>query len=82
VAREGSDRLSEDDAHILAVESTEIFGHTLKLVILEPAEQLLDIDELRAAVARRLPTQPRTLQARRHLRAPLALGYGNRIRHR
>jgi diacylglycerol O-acyltransferase / wax synthase len=62
VAQEGSDRLSEDDAHTLDVESTEIFGHTLKLIIVQPGEQPLNIDALRAAVAQRLPTQPRAMQ--------------------
>src|ERR1700682_5155571 len=53
------DRLSADDAHILGVESAVITGHTLKLVVLEPGAGPLDIDALQAAVAKRLPTQPR-----------------------
>ncbi|MDT5095646.1 MAG: hypothetical protein QOH60_5009 [Mycobacterium sp.] len=57
-----SDRLSGDDAHLLAVESAAIFGHTLKLMILEPSDQALDVDALRAEVAQRLPSQPRATQ--------------------
>src|SRR6476469_1858701 len=56
------DRLSADDAHILGVESAVITGHTLKLVVLEPGASPLDIDALQAAVAKRLPTQPRATQ--------------------
>ena len=70
MTREGSDGLTqdlsqdlcEDDARILDIESTEIFGHTLKLIILQPAEESLNIDALRSAVAQRLPTQPRAMQ--------------------
>jgi diacylglycerol O-acyltransferase len=62
VAREDPDRLSEDDARILAVESAAITGHTLKLVILEPGAGPLDLDALRTEVARRLPSQPRATQ--------------------
>jgi WS/DGAT/MGAT family acyltransferase len=62
LSRGVSDDLSDDDAHLLDVESTKIFGHTLKLVVLQPAEDSLSIDALRASVARRLPAQPRTLQ--------------------
>ncbi|MCV7218466.1 DUF1298 domain-containing protein [Mycobacterium crocinum] len=57
-----SEPLSADDAHILSVESASITGHTLKLVILEPGVAALDIDELRASVAERLPSQPRATQ--------------------
>jgi diacylglycerol O-acyltransferase / wax synthase len=56
------DRLSADDAHILGVESAAITGHTLKLVVLEPSVGPLDIDALRRAVAKRLPSQPRAMQ--------------------
>ncbi|MFL5870982.1 MAG: wax ester/triacylglycerol synthase domain-containing protein [Solirubrobacterales bacterium] len=49
-----TDRLSPDDARILGLESTAIAGHTLKLVILEPADRPLDLDTLRASVASRL----------------------------
>jgi hypothetical protein len=56
------DRLSADDARILGVESAVITGHTLKLVVLEPGAGPLDIDALQAAVAKRLPTQPRATQ--------------------
>jgi WS/DGAT/MGAT family acyltransferase len=55
------DRLADDDARILRVESDVITGHTLKLVILEPGAAL-DIDELKSAVAKRLATQPRATQ--------------------
>ncbi len=62
MVRENSDRLSEDDARILGLESAVITGHTLKLVILEPGAAPLDIDALRAAVAERVLAQPRALQ--------------------
>ena len=55
------DRLSADDARILDVESAAIAGHTLKLNVLEAGEPL-DIDALRAAVEKRLPSQPRATQ--------------------
>ena len=50
-----TDRLSSDDARILALESAAIAGHTLKLVMLEPADRTLDVDELRASIHARLP---------------------------
>lgn len=56
------DRLSVDDAAILGAESATITGHTLKLVILEPGNGLLDIEGLRSVVAERLLTQPRATQ--------------------
>ena len=56
------DRLSADDAHILGVESAVITGHTLKLVVLEPGAGPLDVEALRTAVAKRLPSQPRATQ--------------------
>jgi diacylglycerol O-acyltransferase / wax synthase len=62
MVRENPDRLSEDDARILGLESTVVTGHTLKLVILEPGAGPLDIDDLRTAVAQRLPSQPRAMQ--------------------
>jgi WS/DGAT/MGAT family acyltransferase len=62
VAREVPDRLSADDAHILALESAAITGHTLKLIILEPATTPLDLDALRSTVAQRLPCQPRATE--------------------
>jgi hypothetical protein len=61
VEHEDPDRLAEDDARILSVESDVVTGHTLKLVILEPGAAL-DIDELKSAVAKRLATQPRATQ--------------------
>ncbi|MCS5718024.1 WS/DGAT domain-containing protein [Herbiconiux sp. CPCC 205763] len=60
MAGEG-DRLSEDDARILALESAVLTGHTLKLMILAPGTPL-DLDALRAAVSARLPTQPRATE--------------------
>jgi WS/DGAT/MGAT family acyltransferase len=62
VAREDRDRLSADDARILALESAAITGHTLKLIVLEPGTGPLDLDALRTAVAKRLPSQPRATQ--------------------
>src|SRR6476660_8356115 len=56
------DRLSADDAHILGVESAVITGHTLKLVVLEPGAGPLDVEALRTAVAKRLPSQQRATQ--------------------
>jgi diacylglycerol O-acyltransferase / wax synthase len=58
----GDGRLSADDAQILGLESAAITGHTLKLVVLEPGSGPLDLDALRASVARRLPDQPRATQ--------------------
>jgi len=49
------DRLSVDDARILALESAAIAGHTLKLVVLEPGAERLDLDALRESVEARLP---------------------------
>ena len=57
-----SDVLSDDDAHILNLESTVITGHTLKLLILEPGSLPLDLDALKSAVEQRLSTQPRATQ--------------------
>jgi diacylglycerol O-acyltransferase / wax synthase len=56
------DRLSEDDLRILDVESATITGQTLKLVILEPGTDALDLDSLRTRVLDRLPSQPRATQ--------------------
>ncbi|MQA73316.1 MAG: DUF1298 domain-containing protein [Solirubrobacterales bacterium] len=56
------DRLSHDDAAILALESDSITGHTLKLVILEPSDGPLDLEALRASVAARLASEPRATQ--------------------
>ena len=49
------ERLSADDARILALESAAIAGHTLKLVVLEAGSGPLDLDALRAQVDARLP---------------------------
>ncbi len=49
------DRLSVDDARILALESEAIRGHTMKLIVLEPASAPVDLEALRAAVDVRLP---------------------------
>jgi diacylglycerol O-acyltransferase / wax synthase len=62
VASRDPDRLSPDDLRILNVESATITGQTLKLVILEPATDALDLDSLRATVRTRLPSQPRATQ--------------------
>lgn len=58
---EKPDRLSVDDARILALESEAIAGHTLKLLVLEPGERL-DLEALRASVDERLAGEPRALQ--------------------
>jgi len=55
------DRLSADDANILALESDVLTGHTLKLMILSPGAPL-DLHALRASVATRLSGQPRALE--------------------
>lgn len=55
------DRLSPDDARILAVESPVVMGHTLKLNVLEPGTPL-DLDALRETVADRLGAEPRATQ--------------------
>ncbi len=54
--------LSEDDARILGLESESITGHTLKLMVLEPGDQPLDLDRLRSTVADRLAGQPRATE--------------------
>ncbi len=56
------ERLSADDAHILALESPAIAGHTLKALVLEPAPEPLDLEALRAAVDARLPAGSRGRQ--------------------
>ncbi len=58
---EDEDRLSPDDARILALESSAITGHTLKLLVLEPGAAL-DLDQLRGAVRARLGAAPRAAQ--------------------
>jgi WS/DGAT/MGAT family acyltransferase len=55
------ERLSPDDAAILALESSAIAGHTLKLLLLE-AGGPIDIDLLRTAVAARLEGEPRAIE--------------------
>jgi hypothetical protein len=60
--QDDSKRLSPDDAHILGVESSVIFGHTLKLNVVAPGAAPIDVDALRQAVAERLPSQPRATQ--------------------
>ena len=62
MASDDPDRLSPDDARILAVESATITGQTLKLVILDPAAEPLDLEALRARVSERLGSQPRATQ--------------------
>ena len=56
---EGTANLSPDDAAILALESEAIVGHTLKLCLLEPAPEPLDVEALRASVGERLASEPR-----------------------
>jgi WS/DGAT/MGAT family acyltransferase len=57
---EPGDQLSADDAAILALESEAIAGHTLKLCVVSPAAAgPLDLEALRASVARRLAGEPR-----------------------
>jgi diacylglycerol O-acyltransferase len=51
------DRLSDDDARILSLESSSVTGHTLKLNVLAPGPRL-DLEALRSAVADRLPREP------------------------
>jgi WS/DGAT/MGAT family acyltransferase len=53
--------LSADDAAILALESAAIAGHTMKLVVLEPGEEI-DLERLRAEIAERLADEPRGRQ--------------------
>jgi diacylglycerol O-acyltransferase len=63
VAPEDCDRLSDDDARILGLESATITGHTLKLIVLEPGAGPLELDALRGAVAQRLAREPRATQS-------------------
>ena len=58
----GDERLSADDAAILALETDAIAGHTLKLIVLERGERPLDLAQLRAGVERRLADAPRGRQ--------------------
>jgi diacylglycerol O-acyltransferase len=51
-----TDRLSSDDARILALESSAIAGHTLKLITVGAGDGPLDLEALRAAIDARLPT--------------------------
>jgi hypothetical protein len=62
VVSDEPDRLSPDDARILDVESAVITGQTLKLMILEPATDVLDVESLQARVLDRLGSQPRAAQ--------------------
>ncbi len=56
------ERLSADDAHILALESPAIAGHTLKVLVLEPEPEPIDLESLRASVDARLPEGSRGRQ--------------------
>jgi diacylglycerol O-acyltransferase / wax synthase len=56
-----ADRLSADDARILALESAVLAGHTMKLIVLAPGTPI-DLAALRLAVAARLATEPRSLE--------------------
>lgn len=58
---DGREPLSSDDARILALESTALTGHTMKLIVLAPGAPL-DLGALRADVSNRLASQPRALQ--------------------
>jgi diacylglycerol O-acyltransferase / wax synthase len=51
---EGSKRLSADDARLLDLESAAIAGHTMKVVVIGPGHDPLDVDRLRAHVDARL----------------------------
>ncbi len=59
---EDPDRLSPEDVRILDVESATITGQTLKLVVLEPSADALDMDWLRTTVLGRLGREPRATQ--------------------
>ena len=56
------EQLSTDDAAILALESSAIAGHTLKLLLLEAGPEPLDVDRLRAEIAGRLAAEPRAIE--------------------
>src|ERR1700712_26271 len=72
---EGPDRLSDDDARILALESTTLTGHTLKLLILSPGPPV-DIHALRQSVLARLPSQPRARERIEFVAAGHATAHG------
>ena len=55
---DGDRRLSVDDRRILALESTVLTGHTLKLLVLSPGVPL-DLDALRASVLARIGERSR-----------------------
>ncbi len=66
------DRLSPDDAAILALESAAITGHTCKLLLVEPGSfGPIELDDLRRHVDARLWRTPRA--RRRVARTPLGL---------
>ena len=71
------DRLNDQDAQILKLESGNVRGHTCKLVILEPrgGQAAPGVEELRRHIATRLDRAPRF---RRRL-APTPLGIANPI---
>jgi diacylglycerol O-acyltransferase len=71
------DRLNDQDAQILKLESGNVRGHTCKLVILEPrgGQAAPGVEELRRHIATRLDQAPRF---RRRL-APTPLGIANPI---
>lgn len=62
MAHRDPDRLSTDDAHILAAESAAITGHTLKLIVLQPGTHPLELHRLQSSVVQRLPGQRRATQ--------------------
>lgn len=56
------ERMSADDAAILALESPAITGHTLKLVLLEAAHEPLDVEALGRVIEARLAVGSRGRQ--------------------
>lgn len=59
---EDGEPLSEDDERILGLESDSITGHTLKLMILEPGGEPVNLEQLRKGVADRLAYLPRATE--------------------
>ena len=66
------ERMSPEDARILALETTAIAGHTCKVAVVEPGpDGPIDLDRLRAHVGARLDRVPRCRQ--RVVRTPLGI---------
>lgn len=61
---QAAERLEPDDAAILALESSTIYGHTTKVLLLEPAGDgaALELDALRERVESRIERLPRLTQ--------------------